>query len=120
MQQLGVPGGLRPVARETAEVPGRDPSASLARIRCFVMPNCGRLRLGPRGVVIGQDVEKLAPGGLGDPLEPGFVDLERAVIATGSGRVAEHAVVGDRLVSRRGAGDRVRCVPEVSRTCGMP
>ena len=110
------PRGFPPVARETAEVPGRDPSASLARIGSFVMPNCGRLRLGPRGVVIRQDVEKLAPGGLGGSLGPGSVDVGRVVIGAGSARGAGRVGVGDRPVSRGGAGDRVCCVREVSMT----
>ena len=71
---------------------------------------------GLRSLVIPHHVEKLAPGGVGGPLDVGCVDVERVMIGTGSARVAGHVRVGDRPVSRRGAGDRVCCVPEVSRT----
>jgi hypothetical protein len=109
MQQLGVLGGFPQVARETADVPGHDASASLARIRSFVMPNCGRLRLGPRVVVIRQDVKKLALVRSGGSLDPGSVDVERVAIGTGSARVVGHAGVGDRLVSPWGGRSGVLC-----------
>ncbi len=116
MLQLGVLGGFPQVAREAADVPGG------GRVRVAgenTMLRDGELRSfapGARVLVIGQDVEKLAPGGLGGPLGPGSVDVGRVVIGTGSARVARRAGVGDRPVSRREAGDRVCCVPEVSRT----
>ena len=116
MLQLGVRGGFPQVAREAADVPGG------GRVRVAgenTMLRGGELRsFAPwaRVLVIRQDVEKLAPGGSGGPLGPGCVDVGRVVIGTGSARVAGHVGVGDRPVSRRGAGDRVCCSPEVSRT----
>ncbi len=71
---------------------------------------------GARVLVIRQHVEKLAPGGSGGPLAAGFVDVQRVMIQTGPDRVAGHARVGDRPVSRGGAGHRVCCVPEVFTT----
>ena len=47
MLQLGVLGGFPQVARKRLTFQAVVASASLARIRCFVMANCGRLRLGP-------------------------------------------------------------------------
>ena len=116
MLQLGVRGGFPQVAREAAEVPGG------GRVRVAgenTMLRDAQLRsfaAGARVLVIRQDVEKLGPGGSGGPLGPGSVDVERVMIGTGSDRVAGHVGVGDRPVSRRGAGDRVCCVPEMSRT----
>ena len=115
MLQLGVLGGFPQVAREAADVPGG------GRVRVAgenTMLADGELRSfasGARVLVIRQDVEKLAPGGSGGQLGPGSVDVGRVVIGTGSARVAGHVGVGDRPVSRGGAGDRVCCVPEVSR-----
>ena len=84
MLQLGVLGGFPQVAREAADVPGG------GRVRVAgenTMLRDGELRSfapGARVLVIGQDVEKLAPGGLGGPLGPGSVDVGRVVIGTGS------------------------------------
>ena len=116
MLQLGVRGGFPQVAREAADVPGG------GRVRVAgenTMLRDAQLRSfapGARVLVIRQDVEKLAPGGSGGPLDAGCVDVERVVIGTGSARVAGHVGVGDRPVSRRGAGNRVCWSPEVSRT----
>jgi len=115
MQQLGVLGGLLPVAREAAEVPGD------GRVRVpgeNTILRDGELRsfaAGARVVVVRQHVEKLAPGGVGGPLDVGCVDVERVMIGTGSDRAAGHAGVGDRPVSRGGAGDRLCCVREESK-----
>lgn len=115
MLQLGVLGGFPQVAREAADVSGG------GRVRVAgenTMLRDAQLRSfapGARVLVIRQHVRKLAPAGSGGPLGPGSVDVGRVVIGTGSPRVAGHLGVGDRPVSRRGAGDRVCCVPEVSR-----
>ena len=91
-------------------------SGSLARIRSFVMHELRSFAPGARVVVVPQHVEKLAPGGVGGPLDVGCVDVERVMIGTGSDRAAGRAGVGDRPVSRGGAGYRLCCVPEASRT----
>ena len=116
MRQLGVLGGLLPVAREPAEVRG-DGRVRVAGENTILRD--GELRSfapGARVVVIPRHVEKLAPGGVGGPLDVGCVEVERVMIATGPDRVTGHAGVGDRPVSRGGAGDRLCCVREESRT----
>ena len=120
MLQLGVLGGFPPVAREAADVrggararvAGENTMLRDAQLRSFAP--------GARVPVIRQDVEQLAPGGSAGPLGPGFVDVGRVVIGMGSARVAGHVGVGDRPVFRRGAGDRLYCVREVSMTVGAP
>ena len=116
MLQLGVLGGFPPVAREAADVPGG------ARVRVAgenTMLRDAQLRSfgpGARVLFIRQDVRKLASAGSGGPLGTGSVDVGRVMIGTGPDPAVGHVGVGDRPVSRRGAGDRVCCVPEVSRT----
>ena len=115
MQQFGVLGGLLPVAREAADVPGdgrvrvagENPILRDGELRSFA--------LGARVVVVRQDVEKLAPGGVGGPLDVGCVDVERVMIGTGPDRTAGRAGVGDRPVAHGGAGGRLCCIREESR-----
>ena len=91
-------------------------SASLARIRSFVMSNCGGLRLGPEWWSSVRTSRSSHPVVWPVRSIPAPWYVGRVVIGTGSDRVVGHAGVGDRPVSRGGAGYRVCCVPEASRT----
>ncbi len=116
MQQLGVLGGFPQVARETADVAGDRRVRAAGENTILRDAELRSFSPGPRVVVIPQHVEELAPGAVEGPLDPGTVDLERVVIATGSDLVAGHAGVCDRPVARGGAGYRLCWVPEVFRT----
>jgi hypothetical protein len=96
MGQLLVLGGFPQVARETADV--QDDGRVRVGGENTILGDVELWSFAPgtRVVVIGQDVEKLAPGGSGGPLGPGFVDVERVVIGTGSARLAGRVGVGDR------------------------
>ena len=104
MQQLGVLGGLLPVAQETANGPGHDRVRVPGENTILRDEQLRSFAPGARVVVIPQHVEKLAPGGLGGPLDVGCVDVDRVMIGTGPDRAVGHAGVGDRPVSRRGVG----------------
>ena len=121
MQRLGVLGGLPPVAREPAEVPGD------GRVRVAgenTNPGDGELRSfapGARVVVVPSARREARTRWLsGGPLDVRLRGCRAGDPRDGIGPRAGHTGMGDRPVSRGHAGDRLYCVSEESRTGRAP